>query len=109
MDMSDMMKRVQGMMGQLNETQEKMKKQTATGTAGGGMVSVTLNGHFEMVDIAIEKEAMDPSDPEMLQDLILAASSDARKKISAIMQEQASSLTGGVDLSSLGINLPGMS
>lgn len=109
MEMNDMMSRVQGMMGQINDMQTRMKKVTCEGTSGGGMVRVTMNGNFEMTAIAIEKDAITPDDPEMLQDLILAASADARRKVTAQMQASAANLAGGLDLSSLGLKFPGAS
>ena len=73
----------------------------AEGTAGGAMVKVTLNGSKELQAISIAKEAMDPEDPSMLEDLILAAFKDA----SAKADEAMSKVTGGMGG---GLNLPGL-
>lgn len=108
MDFMKMMKDLPSMMGKVNEMQEKIKTIKVKGSAGGGMVEVELNGTGDMINIAIEKEVVDPEDIEMLQDLIVAATADARKNMAAKVQEEMGSLTGGLDLSSLGINLPGM-
>jgi hypothetical protein len=108
MDMSDMMKGLPDMLGNLKEMQAKMDEMKVTGSAGGGMVEATLNGTGELLAVKIEKDVVDPEDVEMLQDLIVAAVADAKKNVAKNMKDQMSSLTGGLDLSSLGINLPGM-
>ncbi len=61
-----------------------------------------------MLDIEIETEIIDPEDPEMLRDLIIAATADAKKNVAAQANQKLSELTGGIDLSALGINLPGL-
>lgn len=63
------------------EMQEKMKHEKVTGTAGSGLVTVTLNGEHEMLDVKIKPECVDPEDIEGLQDLIRAAYNDAAKKL----------------------------
>ena len=73
------------------EMQEKLKHETAEGTAGNGLVSITLNGENEMVDIKIKPDCVDPDDVEGLEDLIRAAYNDAAKKI-----EKSSSQIGGL-------------
>jgi len=82
----------------MGEMQERMKSLIVTGTAGGGMVSVGMNGQMEVTEIKISPEAVDPEDIDMLQDLIFAAFSDASAKIKEKMKEEMSSLTGGIDL-----------
>lgn len=63
-----------------SQMQDKLKETRVTGSAGGNLVNVTLNGEFEMVSLRIEKECIDPEDAEGLEDLIRAAFSDAWKK-----------------------------
>lgn len=84
-------KEMKKMQQQMEEMQEKMKTTTATGTAGGGLVSVTLNGEHEMTRISIKPDCVDPEDVEGLEDLILAAYNDAKKGI----EKQTPSLGGG--------------
>ena len=72
--------------------------ETVEGQAGGGMVTVTVNGHFEFSDIRIDPEVVDPNDIEMLQDLVLAALRDAVTRIG----EKQQGAMGGLDLGSLG-------
>lgn len=84
-----------------HEMQEKMKKETAIGSAGNGLVTVTLNGENEMLDIKIKPECVDPEDIEGLQDLIRAAYNDASKKIE---KSTSSNFPGGMpNLSQLGM------
>jgi len=108
MDLGEMMKNLPGMMGKVKEMQGRMAEVRAEGGAGGGMVTATVNGAGELVGIRISPEAVDPEEIELLEDLVVAACADAKRNAAAAMQEKLSELTGGLDLSSLGINLPGM-
>lgn len=103
MDMDSILKRAQQFQHQMSEMQEELGGRTITSTVGGGMVTVTVNGKFEVVSLQIDKEAIDPSDPVMLQDLVVAAVNDAMKQAREMTQAELGKLTGG-----LGINLPGM-
>lgn len=78
--------------------QEKMKSEVVEGTAGGGLVSITLNGEHEMTKISIKPECVDPEDIEGLEDLIRAAYQDAAKKLEANMPDLGGlgGLTGGL-------------
>lgn len=77
----DLLKNPAALKEQLNKMQENLKNITATGSSGGGLVKVTLNGKFEMVDIQIDPIAVDPRDVKMLQDLIIAATHQATDNI----------------------------
>ena len=85
-----MMKNLAGMQTQLKNAQEQLSNITATGSSGGNMVVVTLNGKFELVDIKLDPICVDNRDIPMLQDLILSAFHDASQKI----QEQIKSSLG---------------
>ncbi len=98
MDMRFLMKQAQAMQQKLLEAQQNLR---AEGTAGGAMVKVTLNGAKELVGISIAKEAMDPEDPSMLEDLILAAFKDGQKKAEEAMAAVTGGMTGG-------LNIPGL-
>jgi hypothetical protein len=98
MDMRFLMKQAQQMQTKMQEAQKTLR---AEGTAGGAMVKVTLNGAKELVAISVAKEAMDPEDPTMLEDLILAAFKDASAKADDGMSKVTGSLGGG-------LNIPGM-
>lgn len=94
----DLIKNFQNIQSRMGEMQEKMKSLVVTGTAGGGMVSVDMNGQMEVTGVKISPEAVDPEDIEMLQDLVFAAFSDASAKIKDKMKEEMSTITGGMDL-----------
>ncbi len=98
-------KKFQKMSKDLQAGMESMKDElahkTTEGQAGGGAVSVTVNGNQEMVAIKISKEAVDPDDIEMLQDLIIAATNQAVQKSKDMQQESINQLTGGLKLPNL--------
>lgn len=100
-NMQNMMKQVQKMQKQMQEAQEQLKEKVVTGTAGGGMVSVTANGHKEIIDVQIKPEVVDPEDVEMLQDLVLAALNDALKQVDELVSKDMGKFTGG-------LNIPGL-
>ena len=93
---------IQQMMKQAQQMQEKLQKQMADmrieATAGGGMVSVVVNGSKQLVSITIDPEAVSKEDVEMLQDLILAAMNDAYRKADEAMSQQMSGLMGGMKI-----------
>ncbi|MFH1215014.1 MAG: YbaB/EbfC family nucleoid-associated protein [Pseudomonadota bacterium] len=103
MDMDSILKRAQQFQYQMSQMQEELARRTISTSVGGGMVNVTVNGKFEVVSLRIEKEAINPAEPEMLQDLVVAAVNDAMRQAREMTQSELSKLTGG-----LGINLPGM-
>jgi hypothetical protein len=86
------------MQSQLGEMQEKMKDIVVTGSSGGDMVKVTMNGQMQVLEVFISPEAVDPSDVEMLEDLVLAASTDAFNKVKDKLRDELSTLTGGAPL-----------
>ncbi|CAM4363605.1 YbaB/EbfC family nucleoid-associated protein [Lacicoccus alkaliphilus] len=100
-NMQGMMKQMQKMQKKMEEEQEKLKEEKVEGTAGGGMVTVTVSGHKEIVDVEIKEEVVDPDDIEMLQDLILAATNEAMTKADALMSDRLGKHTQG-------LNIPGM-
>ncbi len=100
----NMMKQVQQMQAKMEKIQAELEQTEVEGTAGGGMVKVTANGKQDIVSITIDPEVVDPDDVEMLQDLILAAISQARAKAQELQTEKMASLTGGLNIP--GMNLP---
>lgn len=94
----DFMKNLQNMQSRMGDMQEKMRDITVVGTAGGDMVRIELNGQMEVVAVTISDEAVDPDDIVMLQDLILAAFTDASAKVREKLREEMSELTGGMNL-----------
>jgi DNA-binding YbaB/EbfC family protein len=97
-NMQNMMKQMQKMQKQMGEAQEKLGEQKIEGTAGGGMVTVTMTGHKEVVEVKINPEAVDPDDVEMLQDLVLAATNDALKKVEELTNNTMGQFTKGLNL-----------
>jgi len=96
---------IQQMMKQAQQMQERMQKQMqemrVDATAGGGMVSVSMNGAKQVLAVKIDPEAVSKEDVEMLQDLILAALNDAHRKVDEEMQKQMGGLMGGLKIPGL--------
>jgi len=93
---------IQKMMKQAAQMQERMQRELAAleieAPAGGGMVTVRMNGHKQLLGVTIEKDVLDPADPEMLQDLVVAAVNEANRKVDEATQEKLGSLAGGMGL-----------
>jgi DNA-binding YbaB/EbfC family protein len=100
-NMNQMMKQVKKMQEQMAKAQEELADKTVEGTAGGGVVTVTANGHKKVLNIIIKPEAVDPEDVEMLQDLVLAAVNDALGKADEMANQDMGKYTGGM-------NIPGL-
>lgn len=94
-DMNELLKQAAEVQAQLQRAQEELLQATVTGSAGGGLVNITMTGGAEITDIEIKKEAVDPEDVESLQDLVLAAYRDAHTKAGQLAQEKIGPLTGG--------------
>jgi DNA-binding YbaB/EbfC family protein len=93
---------IQQMMKQAQQMQDRLQKQMAElrvdGQAGGGMVSVTVNGMKQVLSVKIDPEAVNKDDVEMLQDMILAAINDAQRKAEDAMQQEVGGLMGGMKI-----------
>ena len=105
MNMGKMMKQVQDMQAKMNLMQEKLGSTRVTGAAGGELVSVTINGKYEMLGISINPKAVDADDLEMLEALIVAAYNDAKGRIDKVIEEETGKAMGGLSLPP-GLNLP---
>ena len=90
MNPMDLLKNFQNIQSRMGEMQERMRSQVVTGTSGGGMVSIEMNGQMEIIEVKISPEAVDPDDIGMLEDLVFAAFSDASAKIKDKMKEEMS-------------------
>ena len=99
----ELVKQAQKIQAQMAKVQEELGMKTVEGSAGGGMVTVVVNGKQEIMRIKIDPEVVDPNDIEMLQDLVVAAANDALKKAQEMVTNEMSKLTGGLNL-----NLPGL-
>jgi DNA-binding YbaB/EbfC family protein len=95
------MKMVQQMQTRLMKIQQELAETIVEGTAGGGVVSVTVTGQREFQGIKIDPSAVDPDDVEMLEDLISAAIKDAMEKAAAVSEERLGALTGGMKIPGL--------
>ena len=104
MDMNKMLKQVQEMQAQMAQAQEELAGETVEASAGGGMVRVKATGAGELVEVKISPEAVDPEDPEMLEDLVLAAVNEALRNAQALMQSKLGGAMGGL----VGLGLPGL-
>lgn len=100
-NMNNMMKQVQKMQKEMEKLQEEVEQREVEASAGGGAVTVKVNGKREILDIAIQPAVVDPDDIEMLQDLILAAANEALRKAEEMMSKEMGKVTGGM-------NLPGL-
>ena len=101
MNQAAMMKQAQKMQQDMLRMQEEMETKTHTATAGGGMVTATVNGKHEIVDLKINPDAVDPDDVEMLQDMVMAAVNEAMRTADAEAAQNMSRLTGGLNLGGL--------
>ena len=97
-NMSQMLKQAQAMQAKMMQAQEELKQARVEGSAGGGMVSATVNGQGELISVKLTPEVVNPDDIEMLEDLILAAVSDAANKAREMMEARMGALTGGMKL-----------
>jgi DNA-binding YbaB/EbfC family protein len=104
-NLGQMMKQAQEMQARMGELQAKLEAVEMSGASGGGMVQVTLNGKGEMRKIKIDKSLVDPTETEVLEDLILAAFNDAKSRVESHVAEEMSKLTGGLKLPP-GMKLP---
>ena len=95
-NMNNLMKQAQRMQRQMEEAQQKLETMEATATAGGGAVEVTVSGKKEVLKVKLKEEVVDPEDIEMLEDLIVAATNEALRKIDDASQASMSKLTGGL-------------
>ena len=97
-NMNNMIRQAQKMQQDMLKAQEELENKTYEAAAGGGVVSATVSGKKELVSVAIDPEAVDPEDVEMLQDLIVAAVNEALRKANDDAASQMSKLTGGLNL-----------
>lgn len=102
-NITKLLKQAQKMQNQMMKAQQELNSKTFEGTAGGGMVKVTMNGGSEVQSVSINKEVVDPNDIEMLEDLVLAAFSNAQEKA----QEASNELMGGMNGAG-GMGIPGL-
>ena len=104
MDMNKMLQQVQDMQAQMARAQEELARETVEASAGGGMVTVKATGALEITEIKISPEAIDPDDPELLADMVLAAVNEALRSAQSLAESKLGSAMGGLK----GLGLPGL-
>jgi nucleoid-associated protein EbfC len=96
MDMNKMLKQVAEMQQQMAKAQEELAGETVEASAGGGMVTVKATGALEIVEVKISPEAIDPDDPEMLSDMVVAAVNEAIRSAQSLAEAKLGSAMGGL-------------
>jgi len=104
-DLLGLMGKAKEMQAKFQQMQEEMQTLEATGQSGGGMVSVTLSGKFDMKSLKVDSSLLKPDEADILEDLILAAHNDAKAKLERTIQEKTQALTAGLPIPP-GMKLP---
>lgn len=104
-DLLGLMGKAKEMQAKFQQMQEEMQTLEATGQSGGGMVSVTLSGKFDMKSLKVDPSLLKPDEADILEDLILAAHNDAKAKLERTIQEKTQALTAGLPIPP-GMKLP---
>lgn len=102
MDINSIMQQAKAMQEKMARIQQELSKKVITGSAGGGMVQISVNGQGEVLAARLEKTVVEGGDLEMLQDLVVAATNDALRRAKELSKQELAQLTGG-------LNLPGLS
>ncbi len=100
-NIGNIMKQAKKMQERMMELQEELAAKTVEATAGGGMVSVSVNGKFEILSLKIEKEVVNPDDVDMLQDLIVAAVNEGIRMAQEMAASEMGKITGGMQIPGL--------
>lgn len=99
--MGNIMKQAQMMQKRMAQLQQELEEKRIEASAGGGMVTAVVSGKQQLISVTIDPKAVDPNDVEMLQDLVVAAVSEALKQSQQLAQEEMAKITGG-------LNIPGL-
>jgi DNA-binding YbaB/EbfC family protein len=97
-DINKLMQQAQQMQDQMAQTQEQLASETVEASAGGGLVTVRATGNGEITAIKIDPKAIDPDDPDLLEDLVLAAVNEALRSAQSLAQSKLGAMTGGLGL-----------
>jgi DNA-binding YbaB/EbfC family protein len=106
-NMQQMLKQVQKMQAEMMAAQEQLKDEVVEASAGGGMVTVKVSGDLDVKSIAIDPEAVDPEDVELLQDMVLAAINEGLRAAQELASKKLGGITGGLGGPGGGLGLPG--
>ncbi len=107
MDVGKMLQQVQQMQAEMAKAQEELANETVEASAGGGMVTVKATGALEITEVKISPEAIDPDDPEMLADMVIAAVNEAIRSAQSLAESRLGGAMGGVE-GLKGLGLPGL-
>jgi DNA-binding YbaB/EbfC family protein len=108
-NINQLMKQVQQMQAEMAKAQEQLAGETVQASAGGGMVKVTITGDMKLQEISISPEAIDPEDPELLQDMVTAAVNEAIRSAQELASNKLGGIAGGIGgLPGMGGGLPGL-
>jgi nucleoid-associated protein EbfC len=102
-NLNQLLKQAQQMQAEMAKAQEELKNETVEASAGGGMVKVTMTGDMQLREIKISPEAIDPEDPDLLQDMVTAAVNEALRSAQELTANRMGGITGG-----LGGGMPGL-
>jgi DNA-binding YbaB/EbfC family protein len=103
-DINKLMQQAQQMQSQMAQAQEEVANEIVEASAGGGMVKVKVSGALEVKELVIDPEAIDPEDPELLQDTIIAAVNEGLRSAQSLMEQRMGGMMGGLG----GLGLPGL-
>ena len=107
-NLAQIMKQAQEAQSRMGELKERLGRLTVEGAAGGGLVKVEMNGQQEVLDCRIDESLLRPEDREMLEDLVVAATNEALRKLKEATAEQFSQIAGGMDLGAMKDMLGGL-
>ena len=107
-NMNQLLKQAQAMQAEMMKAQEALKDELVEASAGGGMVKVSMTGDMQLREITIAPEAIDPEDPELLQDMVTAAVNEALRSAQELQSSKLGGITGGLGGGGLPGGLPGM-
>jgi nucleoid-associated protein EbfC len=97
-DINKLMQQAQQMQEQMAQAQEQLGSETVEASAGGGLVTVRATGNGDITEIKIDPKAIDPDDPELLEDMVIAAVNEALRSAQALAQSKLGAMTGGLGL-----------
>lgn len=100
-DLGKLLKEAKKVQARVAELHERLAEKRIEASAGGGMVKVVMNGRHEVLSVHIDREVVNPSDIEMLEDLVSAAVNEARSRVDEMIKEEMSTLTGGLPIPGL--------
>jgi nucleoid-associated protein EbfC len=106
-NMNQLLKQAQQMQAEMAKAQEELKNETVEASAGGGMIKVTMTGDLQLREIKIDPDAIDPEDPDLLQDMVTAAVNEALRSAQELAANRMGGITGGLGGGG-GLGLPGM-